>query len=89
MTKWKVTQSHLIEHPTLIKATSLHALRLMVQGLADFNKRPVHRPFGQLDWRYELGEDDQVSVVYAYFKGRNNTRRRFMRLVKVADDAEG
>ena len=65
--------------PAAYRASSMNALRLTLQKLA--NERRV----GKLHYRYELDDrNEESTVVHVYFDGRNGRRRRFMRLRRAS-----
>lgn len=84
-TAWHVEQAHQVAHPVTINSDTLVELRERLQALADAVPAHArrHYPYGPLEFRYECDENDFVTTVHAYFKGRNGLRRRFMRLRRL------
>lgn len=77
MTTWTVEKHGYAgtDVPAAYRASSINALRLTLQKLAN------ERRLGELHFRYELDEQrDEANVIHAYFNGNNGRRRRFMRL---------
>lgn len=81
-TTWEVEISHLVDVPKRFKTTSVHALKLSIQKIAD--DRPLSK-FGKLTYRYELDDHMDPTVIFVSFNGRGGCSRRFMRLRKVDD----
>lgn len=81
-TCWVITTSWLVHHPQTINTDSLKELRDRLQALADdaSTGRPPGYEYGALDYRYECDKRDYVTVVHAYFVGRNGLNKRFMKL---------
>lgn len=78
---WTVEASHLVNHPQYIEATSLEELRREVQKLADSRSSRDNVPaFGEITFRYETDEADEVVLVQSYFRNRHGNKARFMRL---------
>jgi hypothetical protein len=64
--------------PEWIDADDLPELRGLVQEIADSKKREPR--MGKIEFRYQLDDKDEVSVVHCYFVNRHGKRTRFMRL---------
>lgn len=81
-TEWRIEQSWLVHHPASINTDSLPELRSRLQALADdaSTGRPPGYEYGALAFRYECDSRDFVTVVHAYFVGRNGLNKRFMKL---------
>lgn len=76
--RWFIESSHMVAVPEYIDADSLPELRGLVQTIANSKKRkPV---IGPLEFRYQLDDKDEVSVVHCYFTNRHDKKVRFMRL---------
>lgn len=77
VTEWIVMSSHLIAVPPTIWAMTIPELRSQVQRCAD---ERIDEKVGPIEYRYELDERDEFSVVHCYFRGKNGKIRRFMKL---------
>ena len=81
ITAWLVESSHMANTPDLMKAPTLRALRRKVQAIAD--SKPYRRgvpPMGQIQFRYEVDDQDCVTIVHCYFVNKHGDQKRFMRL---------
>lgn len=84
LTRWKVETSHLVNVPKLFEYHTIQALRDTITALANRRSVRTDKPrFGELTYRYELSQDDEVDVIHVYFTDRHSKRRRFMRLRRV------
>lgn len=86
-TEWKTTQSHRPNVPKMLNSDSLQELRDKIQALADEasthkGKDKHTRGYGLLSFRYEIDDNNMVTVIHSYFKGRRGVKFRFMRLTK-------
>jgi hypothetical protein len=82
--RWIVEKSHKVKAPEYFFCASLDDLRAELQNLADtYRPGPDAPPLGELEFRYELDDDDQVLVVHAYFYNKHNDRSRFARLSRA------
>lgn len=85
MVTWKVETSHMVAVPECIKGTSIFVVRNAIQAIADSKKVREDRPaIGPLTYRYEMDEDDTITVIHSYFEGKDGKLRRFMRLRREA-----
>lgn len=83
MATWKIEMSHL--HPTnrpdKVVARSMKELRSWVQRMADEKPPRVDvPPMGEITFRYEFDDQEQVTVVHSYFRNKKDKLSRFMRL---------
>lgn len=72
-----VETSHLVNVTNEIHSSSLKGIRRVIQGIAD------ERDFGEISYRYELDDADQVTAIHAYFISRGGSKMRFMRLRRI------
>lgn len=80
-TRWVIETSHLVAIPTHIDANGLVDLRRQVQHIADTKRTHTDRPpIGDLEYRYELDEQERPIKVHCFFIDSRGKRRRFMRL---------
>lgn len=81
ITQWKVEASHMVEMPDKLEALNLDVLRHQLQQLT-LRYRPSRGkpPLGPLTFRYETDEQDRVTIIHAYFTGRDKKLKRFARL---------
>lgn len=85
--RWIVEKSHKVNMPDSIECANLDELRSELQALADAYIATEENPsLGELEFRYELDDNDEPCVVYAYFYNKYGDRARFSRLV-IDDDA--
>lgn len=76
--RWTIETSHMVAVPKEYEVYSLDDLRQQIQSTAD-SKR--HEPgMGEINYRYELNSEEDVTVVHAYFVNRFGKQSRFMRL---------
>lgn len=86
MQRWRVETSHIVTHPAFYEAKDHFDLYRQLQHTADTKKVRLDRPpIGQLEFKAVENEYCEVEVVHAFFRGRDGTKRRFMRLRKVTD----
>lgn len=76
--RWVIESSHMAAVPDYIDADDLPELRGLIQEIADSKKREPR--MGEIEFRYQLDDKDEVSVVHCYFINRHDKRIRFMRL---------
>lgn len=80
---WTVESSHLSNHPKHLETASLEELRSRVQKMA--NDKPTREgvpPMGEISFRYETGDGDEVIRVHCFFVNRMGHKARFMRLAR-------
>lgn len=82
LTRWYIEASFLIDVPQSFEADDLDRVRMMVQQLAidADKKREEATRLGQIGFRYETNEKDEVTIIHCYFIARTGKRARFMRL---------
>lgn len=81
LTNWKTEVSRKVRVPKYIEATSIEELRSRLQELANtYRVRPGSPSLGELEYRYELDDQDMVTTVHAYFVNKEGRRRQFVRL---------
>lgn len=81
-TCWIVQKSHKVAGPEEYWVESLDELRQLLQARADeYISTDEHPPLGELEFRYELDDNDQPFIVHAYFYNKYGDRTRFARLV--------
>lgn len=83
---WKIEKSHMVAVPKIIEAENLPELRRRVQLIA--NGKRNSPPIGELSYRYDLDANEQPCVVHAHFVGQNGLKRRFMKLVRIDQNAD-
>lgn len=68
--------------PESIEASSLRELRQSLQDLANEYRPAPHAPsLGELEYRYELDDNEEVIVVHSYYRDKYTTLQRFARVV--------
>ena len=84
-TLWKIVQSHPVHIPETLATDSLAELRLKIQQLANgkWEGNPRHKPYGNIQFRYETDAENMVTRVHCYFNGRNSRKLRFMKLERI------
>lgn len=86
--RWKVETSHIVAHPEYYEAEDHFELYRLLQETADKKKIRIDRPpIGPLEFRAVENDYCEVTVVHAFFRGKNNQKKRFMRLRRVMPDA--
>jgi hypothetical protein len=75
---WIIEQSHMIDVPKSIRASTVNELKSVVRRIADTKS---HRPVGELHF------DMKPDVVHVGFIGEDGRRRRFMRLRRHSNDS--
>lgn len=85
-TRWIVQKSHKVAGPDEYEVNSLEELRQLLQERADsYIATEEHPPLGELEYRYELDDGDEVFIVHVYFYNKYGDRARFARLVRDDD----
>lgn len=83
-TTWVVEKSHKVKAPHTLVSSCLEDLRSQLQDLADsYWPSPNNPPLGQLEFRYELDDEDRVNKVHAFYKNKRGLKSRFMRLKRL------
>jgi hypothetical protein len=80
---WATVKSYKVQAPDYFEATNLEHLRQQLQTLADsYIPDPDNfiPPLGDLEFRYELDENEEPDIIHAYFTDKNLSRARFIRL---------
>lgn len=84
ITTWVVEEEYIVGLPPSFEALTLEVLRQeLQQSTLRYRTRPDRPPIGPLSFRYETDNRDRVTVVHAYFTGKDGRRKRYARLRRV------
>lgn len=80
-TRWVVERSYRVSGPMIYQCHNLDELRQQLQNRANsYRATEDAPPLGELEFRYDLDENELVNVVIAYFRDKNQIKQRFIRV---------
>lgn len=83
---WQVEKSHMVMMDLRFQALTLEDVRGYLQRQANgYHPSAINPALGQLTYRYEFDDHDQVQVVHAYFVSKDGKTKRFARVRRIED----
>jgi len=78
---WRSEAAQKVRIPKELPVRDIEDLSRWMQDCADgYRPGPDSPPLGRLEFTYELGEDDRISLIRVYFLNKHGKRSRFVRL---------